>query len=222
MTEITEQERNRRLEQYGVVEEVAGRLAYEPRFLAAVRENEQAFIADPACDLGVPALNALVEAVRDLRNQPGLSEAANSFVWQVCAAFINKEQRAFAEAFRCAVQRQIVESEPESGGRIFADNTNGGYFVAASVYPAGTAENFAEVARLMAIGPEVTPDSVCVHVMGAMERSPKERAAYDANPVQFVADWLKVPVKDAYERCCVTSLAQEAVQVINDELAQAA
>ena len=142
MSEITEQERNRLLDQYAVVEAIAGALAYEPRFRNAVLEHEQAFIADPTCDLGVPALNALVEAVRDLRNQPHLSEAANSFVWKVCAAFVIKEERAFAEAFRCAVQRQIVESEPESGGRIFADNVNGGYFVSPSIYPAGTPENF--------------------------------------------------------------------------------
>ena len=61
-----------------------------------------------------------------------------------------------------------------------------------------------------------------VRLLAMMEQNAERRQAYEANPVQFVADWLKVPTKDAFERCCVTSLAQETVQVVNDELAQAA
>ncbi|MBR5949829.1 MAG: hypothetical protein IKZ87_00175 [Actinomycetaceae bacterium] len=226
MTGITEQERNRLIEQQAVVEMVAGALAYEPRFLNAVLEHEEAFIADPTCDLGVQAFNALVEIARDKRDQPSLSEAANDYLRKVCAAFTTEEERAFADAFRCAVQRHIVASEPESGGRIFSDIINWGYFVAHATYPAGTPENFVEVARLMAIGPEVTPDSLCIYILDKIADDPEARAAYDADPVQFVVQyvdgWLKEPAKDAIGKQSVKNLAQEVVQIITAELAQAA
>ena len=191
------------------VQETGNRVAYDPRFIAAVVANEKEFLEDPTINLGDEANLAIMEALYEVSGEEGKTVSPADMRAM-------RELGFFGDVARCA-----VKSEPKAGSRFFRLNDDARTrIVTRDNTEAGTVENFVRVARLLHEGQEETCVSMGEHILGVLETDPAERARFNPQPAEFVDRWIcggwpvsSMPQSD-YD-----AFVRDTVSYVHDQLA---